>query len=332
MRMVRNKDLADIKKQLLAILEDRPTPKSPLRNKSSRPMPVDLETRLQLVRLSQVPDLDMQPVWPQSVERVMEEVVDERRRAGRLRAAGLSPTRTMLFVGPPGVGKTMTAHWCAQKLELPLMVLDLSAVMSSYLGRTGINLRNVLDYAKETDCVMLLDEIDTIAKSRNDPGEIGELKRLVNILLQEIDSWPVNNLLIAATNHPDLLDSALWRRFEKVVEFDLPDSDQIKQSVSAFMGSGTEKISPEAIDVISFALAGKSYSYLKDFCDDIKKQSVLSGRSLDEVVQQKLSGLLPDMGKQEKKHLAVYLCSRGHSQRKSSDITGLSRSTIRKVV
>ena len=110
----------------------------------------------------------------------------------------------------------------------PLLILDLSAVMSSYLGRTGSNLRHVLDYAKSLDCVLLLDELDAIAKRRDDSSEIGKLKRLVTVLLQQLDDWPSAGLLIAATNHTDLLDHAVWCRFEELVKFGIPQQDTVK--------------------------------------------------------------------------------------------------------
>ena len=130
---------------------------------------------------------------------------------------GLSPTRSAIFVGPPGVGKTLTARWLASQLGVPLYVLDLTAVMSSLLGRSGTNLRAALDFAKRSPCVLLLDEIDAIAKRRSDDTDIGELKRLVTVILQEVDEWPATGLLLAATNHAELIDPALWRRFDLVI-------------------------------------------------------------------------------------------------------------------
>src|SRR5665213_3572636 len=128
---------------------------------------------------------------------------------------------------PPGVGKTLAARWIARELHRPLLTLDLSAVMSSFLGRTGANVRHVLDYAKGVDCVLLLDELDSIAKRRDDASDVGELKRLVTVLLQEIDDWPSTGLLIAATNHSDLLDPAVWRRFEMRVNFPMPGDESV---------------------------------------------------------------------------------------------------------
>lgn len=134
------------------------------------------------------------------------------------------------------MGKTLTARWLAAKLEVLLYVLDLTAVMSSLLGRSGNNLRTALDFAKRSPCVLLLDEIDAIAKRRSDDTDIGELKRLVTVILQEVDEWPATGLLLAATNHPELIDPALWRRFDLVVEFKMPDIAAIRVAVKQFLG------------------------------------------------------------------------------------------------
>ena len=207
---------------LTDLLRQTPTRSSPLRRATEAALPVDVDSRFQLLRVEEVPFLDHEPVFANDVQSALDALVAERREEIVLREAGLEPVRSAIFTGPPGVGKTLAARWVARALGRPLLILDLSAVMSSYLGRTGSNLRHVLDYAKSIDCVLLLDELDAIAKRRDDRGEIGELKRLVTVLLQQLDDWPASGLLIAATNHADLLDPAIWRRFELAVEFPLP--------------------------------------------------------------------------------------------------------------
>lgn len=169
-------------------------------------------------RLGQAPP----PVLPNGAQRVLEAIVAERHRVDMLRAGGVEPTRSMLLTGAPGVGKTMTARYLATVLELPLVTVDLAAIMSSYLGQTGQNLRRALDLARASSCVFFIDEIDAIGKRRNDETDVGELKRIVNILLLEIERWPSHTMLIAATNHPELLDRAIWRRFDRVLHLARP--------------------------------------------------------------------------------------------------------------
>jgi SpoVK/Ycf46/Vps4 family AAA+-type ATPase len=129
----------------------------------------------------------------------------------------------VLITGAPGVGKTMTARYLATELSLPLYTIDLAGLISSYLGRTGQNLRQALDYARRSPSVLLIDEFDALAKRRDDQSDVGELKRIVNVLLLELEQWPNDGMLIAATNHPELLDRAIWRRFDKSITIGLPD-------------------------------------------------------------------------------------------------------------
>ena len=176
------------------------------------------------------------PLLSGDVEDSLGQLIAERRQSDRLQAMGLTPTRSAIFVGPPGVGKTLTARWLAAQLKVPLYVLDLTAVMSSLLGKSGTNLRAAIDFAKREPCVLLLDEIDAIAKRRSDDSDVGELKRLVTVILQEVDEWPASSVLLAATNHPELIDPALWRRFDLVVQFKTPDEQAVKEAIKRFLG------------------------------------------------------------------------------------------------
>lgn len=299
---------------------------APLRSVSA-PAPVDSDSRMPLVRL----DVDRgfrEPILSPRVMGHLEQIRDERLRSDQLEAAGLSPSRTVLLTGPPGVGKTLSARWLARELELPFLVLDLSAVMSSLLGKTGANLRRVLDYAKREPCVLLLDELDSIAKHRNDETEVGELKRLVTVLIQEVDDWPESSLLLAATNHPELLDRAIWRRFDHVIELALPTADQLVRAVDAFAA-------PNAVDAeIATALAissnGLSFSDLERKIFNIRRHAALQGRGFGEAMMEQVKSSARELPSRERRELAATLASSGEiSQRKVSEITGVSRDTIR---
>ena len=127
--------------------------------------------------------------------------------------------RRVLMFGPPGSGKTSAAEGLAAELGIPLVVVRLDSLISSYLGETASNLRRVVDYAARAPFVVLFDEFDAIGRNRDDPQEHGELKRVVNAFLQMIEAYSGTSLLLAATNHEQLLDPALWRRFDDVIEF-----------------------------------------------------------------------------------------------------------------
>lgn len=245
----RNTDLA-LAKQIELHLRTKPAGANTVLRKHSPTatptlvIPADDESRLTLLRPLKAGLHLAPPLLPDDVKHTLDQLILERREAERLTSKGLSPTRSAVFVGPPGVGKTLTAHWLASQLEVPVYVLDLSAVMSCLLGRSGANLRSAFDFAKRTPCVLLLDEIDAIAKRRSDDSDVGELKRLVTVILQEIDEWPSTGLLLAATNHPELIDPALWRRFDMIVTFKLPEMPAVKAAIARFLGPDYPCIDP----------------------------------------------------------------------------------------
>ena len=315
--------------ELSNLLRDAPINQSPLRSETVNAIPVDIDTRLQLVRPEYPVQLDIEPVWTDSIRQRLEQIIFERNHEKDLYAAGLHPTRTALFTGPPGVGKTLAARWIAKKLDRPLIILELSAVMSSFLGRTGSNIRNIFDYAKGVNCVLLLDELDAVAKRRDDAVEIGELKRLVTVLLQGIDDWPPTGILLAATNHQELLDPAVWRRFEVVVEFPMPSHEQIQQAVKIFLGP-VDSEARDLVGAISYAFEGSSYNDIELALLRARRQAVIGQEPLKLVLDKIIHERVDRLTQRKRAKLALALTKIGYSQHKAHDLTGVSRDTIRR--
>jgi SpoVK/Ycf46/Vps4 family AAA+-type ATPase len=312
---------------LTTLLHESPTPASPLRRQAEVPLPVDLDSRLHLMRVESDPTLDHEPIFVSALADSLTQIVKERRNPQALVRAGLDPTRAALFVGPPGVGKTMAARWLARELKRPLLILDLAAVMSSLLGRTGSNLRHVLEYAKTIDCVLLLDELDAIAKRRDDRGEIGELKRLVTVLIQQIDDWPSSGVLLAATNHPDLLDPAIWRRFELHVEFPLPDQEAIRQFIEGTLTPYFPAVRDWS-DLLAVAFSGRSFSDIERDLSVARRSAALGGEALEGQLARLLTNR--EIAKSRRISLAAAIVDQGLlSQRKARELTGVARDTIR---
>lgn len=154
----------------------------------------------------------------------------------RLAAAGIPQRRRALFYGPPGCGKSTATEALAAEIGVPLVVVRLDSVISSYLGQTATNLRRIMDYANAAPWVVLFDEFDALGRVRDDPTEHGEIKRVVNAFLQMLDTYQGPSLLVAATNHEGLLDPALWRRFDEVVNFPIPTVHQIRAVLRKRLG------------------------------------------------------------------------------------------------
>ena len=153
-------------------------------------------------------------------------MVDEYQHKDIFKSYGLKPKQKILFAAPPGTGKTLSAKVISSELNFPLVYIRFDSIVSSYLGETATNLTKIFDFIEKGEWVVLFDEFDIIGKKRDDPYEHGEIKRVVNNFMQMLDNFKGDSLIIAATNHPHLLDTAIWRRFNDILYFDLPDLER----------------------------------------------------------------------------------------------------------
>lgn len=290
--------------------------------------PVDADSRLKLLRETYPVVLPTHPVWAPAVTEALVRVVAEWQGAARLREAGLVPTRSVLISGPPGVGKTLAASWLAMELNVPLLTLDLATVMNSFLGKTGQNLRLVLNHAMSTPSVLLLDEFDAIAKRRDDDSDVGELKRLVNVLLQAVDNWSGESLLVAATNHPDLLDPAVWRRFDLSVAMGNPEPDMTARFL---LDHGI----PQPDLVFAQRLVdGASFAHVERWLRMARKEALLSATPF---LQALLGAVARDRhnmpeGKMSRDLKIWSLHLEGKSAREIGRETGVSHPTVQSVI
>ena len=337
-RLVRKYRNADPKlaEQMALYLRTKAPRANALMRKTTQPalpvqtLPVDDESRLSLLKVFKDEPNREQPLLSLDLEETLSQLIQERRQTERLASMGLNPTRSAIFVGPPGVGKTLTARWLASQLGVPLYVLDLTAVMSSLLGRSGSNLRTALDFAKRSPCVLLLDEIDAIAKRRSDDADIGELKRLVTVILQEVDEWPTTGLLLAATNHAELIDPALWRRFDLMINFKVPEIPAVKQAIKRFLGPDYA-LFVRWIDILTFVFNGQSFSDIERDIQRFRRALALGTASDTDLIEECVKSRALVLERQARIDLAVLLAKQTRlSQHTISELTGVSRDTIRK--
>lgn len=292
--------------------------------------PVDADSKLSLIKVFDDRNGLARPLLQEKLTSQIDAIIHERRERKRLEEHGIAPTKSAILVGPPGVGKTLSARWIACQLDRPLWVLDLTAVMSSLLGKTGNNLRAAMDYAKENEAILLLDEIDAIAKRRSDESDVGELKRLVTVILQEVDQWPSTGLLLSATNHPELVDSALWRRFDAVLTFENPDASAVDTAIRRFLGKDFDAFA-SAIGTLVAAAVGQSMSDIERMVLNLRRTALLQGGDPVDLASSLAVQRVHELDKTGQIAIAIALAKTGlYSHHEISRTTGVARDTIRK--
>jgi SpoVK/Ycf46/Vps4 family AAA+-type ATPase len=219
----------------------------------------------------------------------VDQLIEEQLRADLLRAHGMEPRHRVLMVGPPGTGKTTLAEAIAEAVAVPLFVVRYESMIGSYLGETAARLKRVFDYARTTPCVLFFDEFDAIGKERGDVHETGEIKRVVSSLLMQVDELPSYTIVVAATNHPELLDRAAWRRFRLRLSLPLPTPQSLTAYIEAFAKRFDEPLGQPA-STIAKRLGRISYAEAEDFCLELRRCKILSTgeKSLKAITSQQL--------------------------------------------
>jgi SpoVK/Ycf46/Vps4 family AAA+-type ATPase len=266
-----------VAKELERILKDRPAEKAPPAVGTLQQLPTSRRESAPLVREIPVDQLRHQLILPEAVECRFNRI--EREFAARIRLAkhGLRPRHRVLLYGPPGCGKSLGAERLAWNTGLPLRKVRFDTLLSSYFGETMANLRKVFDAAQASPCVLLLDECDSLARSRTERNDVGEATRITNALLEMLEDYRGDGLVIATTNLDSSLDAALFRRFDEVLKVPLPGFQEICRLLQATLSPMETDASIPWRDMAQ-AMDGMSGSEVVHVAQSAAKHCVLEGR------------------------------------------------------
>lgn len=222
-------------------------------------------------------------------EQLSRQLIEEQRRADLLRAQGMQPRHRVLLSGPPGNGKTSLAEALAEAIAVPLLTVRYDALVGSYLGETNARLARLFEYVRSTPCVLFFDEFDAVGKERGDIHETGEIKRVVSFLLMQLDQLPSYVTVVAATNHAELLDRAVWRRFQLRIDMPSPATDAIAVLIERFFRAWPENPGITA-KAVALQMGQTSFAEVFEFCQNIRRRHILSqgSETLKSVLAQEL--------------------------------------------
>lgn len=266
------KEYPAISNEILQIAADHKVGGDIYRSVKLSPVPVDRETRDRLVNVEENIEVDP-PILSQNVMDQFESFIKERSFVEKFLQEGIAPSNSILMYGMPGVGKTYSARWLANKLDMPMITVDLASTISSYLGRSGQNIKSIFEYTKKENVILFLDEMDAIAKKRDDESDLGELKRLVNVLLKEMEDCPSSCIIIGATNHPELLDKAIWRRFDRSIEVTMPGEEERRSLLKREMGKWYGSLN--CVEFLVTETDGMSAADICKLCNHAKREYVI---------------------------------------------------------
>lgn len=237
-------------------------------------VPVDKESSTPLAEIIYPKDLPAEPpLFASNVQTAIESIINEWIHFDKLSDIFVQPSRTCLIYGSPGTGKTHLALWIAKQMRIPVVLAKLDGLMSSFLGTTSRNIGNLFQFAARYRCILLLDEFDAIAKLRDDPQEVGEIKRVVNTLLQNLDARKNSGFTIGVTNHESLLDPAIWRRFEVQIEIPKPTIEVIQSIIKKWQSP--LDLNETELKFLTWCIENSSGADVESMIKWLKKASVL---------------------------------------------------------
>ena len=219
-------------------------------------------------------------ILPDCVRQACDELVEEQQRVELLRSHCIEPRHRVLLTGPPGNGKTSLAEALAGALMVPFFIVRYDVLIGSYLGETATRLARLFDFVRTRHCVLFLDEFETLGKERGDTHETGEIKRVVSSLLLQVDDLPSHVVIVTATNHPELLDRAVWRRFQLRLELPPPGIEELQQWFERFESEIGEPLGLRP-KTLADDLVGISFAEAEEFCAVVLRRRVLDDPDAD---------------------------------------------------